>query len=184
MEIQLEQVRFIRINWGAIWAGGVVGLGMQIVLTALGLGIGMRAIDFNVSEPLRNLPVGVEVWSGLAWIFSAFMGAYVAAWLSGSFVRSSGIFHGMVTWGFMMTAFVFGMTLIMSFLIAGKFGALSGIKALSAPPSIETLNAMCWWVFSAGIVSLGFAYLGGRIGVRAAQESSGEQKEQKMYRAA
>jgi hypothetical protein len=183
METQLEQFRFPRINWGAIWAGGVVGLGMQIVLTALGLGIAMRAIDFNVSEPLRNLPVGVEVWSGLAWIFAAFMGAYVSAWFSGSFLRSSGIFHGMVTWGFMMSAF---MTVIMGLLIAGKYGAFSGVKGLTGPLSVETLDAMCWWLFGAGLVSLGFAYLGGRIGVRAAQESMSEQNmsEQKMYRAA
>ena len=114
------------------------------------------------------------MWSGLAWIFSAFMGAYVAAWLSGSFLRSSGIFHGMVTWGFMMSAFVFDMTLIMGFLIVSRHGAVS-------MPSIETLDAMCWWLFAAGLVSLGFAYLGGRIGVRAAQETLAEEK---MYRAA
>jgi len=170
----IEQWRLSRINWGAIWAGGVVGLGMQIVLTALGLGMGMQVSTFNVSEPLRNLPVGVEVWSGLAWIFSAFMGAYVAAWLSGSFLRSSGIFHGMVTWGFMMSAFVFDMTLITGFLIVSRHGVV-------AMPSIETLDAMCWWLFAAGLVSLGFAYLGGRIGVRAAQETLVEEK---MYRAA
>ena len=177
----IEQSRLPRINWGGIWGGVFVGLGIQIVLTALGLGIGLMDIDPNATEPLMRLPVSVEVWSGLAWIFSAFMGAYVAAWLSGSFLRSSGIFHGMVTWGFMLSALMFDMTVMMGFLIAAKYGAFSGINGSTAAPSIETLDTMCWWLFAAGFVSLGFAYLGGRIGVRAAQESIGEQK---MYRAA
>lgn len=184
MESQLEQFRsshVTHVNWGAIWAGAFVGLGIQIVLTALGLGIGMRAIDPSATEPLRNLPVGVEVWSGLAWLFSAFMGAYVAAWLSGSFLRSSGIFHGMVTWGFMMSAFVFLATTTIGFLIGGNYGVLGGIKGLASVPPVQTLDAMCWWLFAAGIVSLGFAYLGGRVGVKAAQESIGEER---RYRAA
>ena len=179
MESQLEQFRFSRINWGGIWAGAFVGLGIQIVLTALGLGIGLMAIDPNAAEPLTHLPVGVEVWSGLAWLFSAFMGAYVAAWLSGSFLRSNGIFHGMVTWGFLMSAFVF--LAMMGFLLGGDYGILAGIKGLAPVPSVNTLNALCWWLFTAGIVSLGFAYLGGRVGVRAAQETLGKEK---MYRAA
>lgn len=182
MESQvLEQFRFSRINWGAIWAGSFVGFGIQLVLTALGLGIGLWAIDPAVNEPLRNLPVGVEVWSGLAWLFSAFMGAYVAAWLSGSFLRSSGVFHGMVTWGLMMSALILLDTTIMGFLMVGNYGNLSGIKGLVPVPSVETLDAICWWLFASGIVSLGFAYLGGRIGVKAAQESIGEKN---MYRAA
>jgi hypothetical protein len=181
METQLEQFRFSRINWGGVWAGDFVGLGIQIVLMALGLGIGLMGIDPNATEPLTRLPVSVEVWSGLAWLFSAFMGAYVAAWLSGSFLRSQGIFHGMVTWGFLMSAFVFLATTTMGFLIGGSYGILAGIKGLAAAPSVETLDAMCWWLFAAGIVSLGFAYLGGRVGVLAAQESMGKEK---MYRAA
>lgn len=182
METQiLEQRRVSCINWGGIWAGVFVGLGIQIVLTALGLGIGLRAIDPNMTEPLTRVPLGVEVWSGLAWLFSAFMGAYVAAWLSGSFLRSTGIFHGMVTWGFMMSAFVFLATTMMGFLLGGNYGILGGIKGLAPSPSVDTLDALCWWIFGAGIVSLGFAYLGGRVGARAAQETLGEEK---MYRAA
>jgi hypothetical protein len=181
METQLEHFRFSRINWGGIWAGAFVGLGIQIVLTSLGLGIGLMGIDPNATEPLTHLPVVVEVWSGLAWLFSAFMAAYVAAWLSGSFLRSNGIFHGMVTWGFMMSAFVFLATTMMGFLLGGDYGILVGIKGLAPAPSVETLNAMCWWLFAAGILSLGFAYLGGRIGVRAAQETLVEEK---MNRAA
>lgn len=41
------------------------------------------------------------------------------------------------------------------------------------------LQAAAWWMFLSGIVSLGCAYLGGRIGVRAAEHSIKEKGAQR-----
>jgi len=48
-------------------------------------------------------------------------------------------------------------------------------------PMTPLMKAAAWWAFASGIVSLGCAYLGGRIGVRAAEHSL---KEKGVQRAA
>src|SRR5213593_4841600 len=91
-----QHQRHARVTWAGIWAGLFVGLGIQIMLTSLGLGIGLTSSGSSATDYIIHLPRGVEVWSGLVWLFSAFLGGYVAAWMSGAYSRSAGVFHGFV----------------------------------------------------------------------------------------
>ena len=150
------------MSWAGIWAGLFVGLGIQIVLTALGLGIGLTASGSSATDYIAHLPKGVEVWSGLVWLLSAFLGGYVAAWMSGAYDRAAGVFHGFVTWGMILTALFYTGTTMMGFML---------LKGLATVPMTPLLKAASWWIFVCGIISLGCAYLGGRIGVRAAEHS-------------
>src|SRR5439155_1421676 len=85
MDTQALTGQHSRVSWAGIWAGLFVGLGIQIVLTALGLGIGLIASGSSATDYIAHLPKGVEVWSGLVWLLSAFLGGYVAAWMSGAY---------------------------------------------------------------------------------------------------
>lgn len=160
-----------RASWAGIWAGLFAGLGVQIMLTALGVGIGLTSSGSSATDFIRNLPVGVELWSGLVWLFSAFLGGYVAAWMSGAYDRADGVFHGFVTWG-VMTAVLFDAVLILMALMR-----LTGHVTMPMTPLVKTA---AWWMFWGGIVSLGCAYLGGRIGVRAAEHSVEKKAMQKV----
>jgi hypothetical protein len=157
-----HQSRHSRVSWGGIWAGLFVGLGIQIMLTALGLGIGLTSSGSSATDYIIHLPRGVEVWSGLVWLFSTFLGGYVAAWMSGAYDRAAGVFHGFVTWGIMMTV-LFGTTMLSM--------ELMRLTIHMTTPMTPLVKAAAWWAFVSGIISLGCAYLGGRIGVRAAEHS-------------
>ncbi len=162
MDTQTLTSQHSRVSWGGIWAGLFVGLGVQIMLTALGLGIGLTSSGSSATDYIIHLPRGVEVWSGLVWLFSAFLGGYVAAWMSGSYDRAAGVFHGFVTWGIMMTA-LFGTAMLLM--------ELMRLTIHMTTPMTPLVKAAAWWAFVSGIISLGCAYLGGRIGVRAAEHS-------------
>ena len=157
-----QHVRRARVSWAGIWAGLFAGLGIQIMLTSLGLGVGLTSSGTSATDYVKNLPMGVEVWTGLVWLFSAFLAGYVAAWMSGAYDRADGVFHGFATWGLMMTVLFCSATLMTG---------LMRIEQFATFPLTPLLKASAWWMFVCGIISLGCAYLGGRIGVRAAEQS-------------
>src|SRR5207237_10838835 len=158
MDTQTLTSQHSRVSWGGICGGLFVGLGIQIMLTALGLGIGLTSSGSSATDYIAHLPRGVEVWSGLVWLFSAFLGGYVAAWMSGAYDRSAGVFHGFVTWGIMMTVLLGAAIVLME---------LMRLTIHMTTPMTPLVKAAAWWAFATGIVSLGSASLAGGIGIRA-----------------
>jgi hypothetical protein len=142
-----------RIRWGGVWAGFFVALGAQVVLASIGLGTGLHAAERSGAE---TLPVGIMIWTAIAWLFAAFLGGYVAVWMSGVYTYWEGMFHGLVTWGLLMSALAYLPTV-------GSL-AILGQPAQTMSP-IETTS---WWLFGGGIFSLASAVYGGIVGARAA----------------
>jgi hypothetical protein len=113
-----------RIKWTAVWAGLVVGMSAQLVLTLLGLAIGASSIDLKDAQPTEGIPLGAGLWTGLSLLLSAFIGGYVTARLSGNSVRSDGMYHGAVVWGVTWLVFAWLTTTAMSFMLGGVFSTL------------------------------------------------------------
>ena len=113
-----------RIKWTAVWAGLVVGMSSQLVLTLLGLAIGAWSIDLKAAQPGGGIPLGAGLWTGLSLLLSAFIGGAVTARLSGVTVRSDGMYHGVVVWGITWLVFAWLTTTAMSFMLGSVFSAL------------------------------------------------------------
>lgn len=110
-----------RIKWSAVFAGWAVGLAIQMVLTLMGLGFGAWAIDMRESDPGQGIPIGAALWTGVSMLISAFAGGYVTSRLSGSYVRSDGIYHGIVVWGVNWLIFAWLTTTAMATMVGGAF---------------------------------------------------------------
>jgi hypothetical protein len=110
-----------RVKWSAIFAGWAVGLAAQMVLTLLGLGIGAWAIDVRDSNATDGIPVGAGIWTGVSMLVSAFIGGYITARMSGSSLRSDGLYHGIVVWGVNWLIFAWLTTTAMATMIGGAF---------------------------------------------------------------
>ena len=74
-----------------MFAGFVVGVAVQLVLTLLGLAIGASSTNLHDSQPAERIPLGTETWTGLSLLISAFMGGLVTSRLSYAPLRSDGM---------------------------------------------------------------------------------------------
>lgn len=95
---------FSALRWGAIMAGVVVGVSVQLVLTLLGVATGLSAIGLDASESTGA--AGPLLWAGISMLISAFIGGYVAARSSGLKRKSDGVLHGATAWGVTTLFFV------------------------------------------------------------------------------
>jgi hypothetical protein len=113
-----------RVSWGAIFAGTVVALVVQIVLTLLGLSIGLGVVSQSpTTGTLGGIGIGAGVWLVVSTLVSLFIGGYVASRLAGSPTRQDGAWHGVVVWAFA--------TLLSVYLATSAVGtAVSGISGL------------------------------------------------------
>jgi hypothetical protein len=90
---------FRGISWGAVWAGVMIALGMEALLTMFGLFVGFRMYDWQAANPWRGITAWSTIWYFVTVGWSMFFGAWCAARLSGLPVRESGILHGITVWG-------------------------------------------------------------------------------------
>lgn len=114
--------RITAIRWGAVLAGIVVGLSVNLLLAFLGMATGLTAADTMRNE--TGISWAMVIWTGVSMLIAAFVGGYVAAVMSGLRRTMDGVLHGTVAWGATtLLAVVFS-----SSIIGGLFGTLfSGV---------------------------------------------------------
>jgi hypothetical protein len=173
-----------RISWGAVWAGVVSALGMQILFVLFGLFIGFAI--FNPAAPGQL--GGVSFWSKIWYLVTAacslFFGGWVAARLGVTTNRRSGALHGITTWGLASVAVLVIMLFSLGALVSDTLGAVrtavvasAGGAAPATPPvqvnpQAATANAASWFMTTSlflwlgSLVSLCTGILGGMAGAR------------------
>lgn len=95
------------LSWRAIIAGTVAGLAIHLLLTLLGLGLGIGSLEPITDEnPATKLGLGAAI----AWGVSALIALWSGGWVAGRFVpatfRRSGALHGFLVWSVAMIAMV------------------------------------------------------------------------------
>ncbi len=120
-----------RISWGAIFAGTLLALVVQLVLSLLGLGVGMSTIN-PMSEggnPAAGLGVGAGIWWLIASLISLYTGGWVAGRLAGIPRTTDSTLHGVLTWGLVTIATFYLISTSVGALISGASGIVG--KGLS-----------------------------------------------------
>jgi hypothetical protein len=140
-----------RVAWGAIFAGVVVALVIQVMLTMLGVGIGMATLDpaSGDNPAASTFSITAAVWWFISGILAAFAGGYVAARMSGRTVPTTGAFHGLTTWAFTTLVVLYLLTTTAGNLVGGVFSgvasAIGGVGqtvAQSAAPLLAEANPL------------------------------------------
>lgn len=132
----VHHARFPAIHWGAIFAGIVVGLAVQLVLAVLGLAAGLSAIDMRETNAgVENPATWAAVWHGFSMLTAAFVGGYVAARMSGLLRKTDGLLHGFVAWG--ATTLLFA---VLSMTAAGAFfgGVFYNATSMATAQSVDS----------------------------------------------
>jgi hypothetical protein len=180
-----------RINWGAIWTGVVVALGMMFMLKLFGLFVGFRMYNPDAAKPWAGLMGWTGVWYLVTAAFSMYVGGWCAARSSGSWRGGDGILHGLATWGLTTVAAMTVATLALWAVIregitvmaaamttlepAGPGtgtsrvppGAMNQLQAHAGPISqamAHTISNFSLLIFCSLALGLLFAVLGGWIG--------------------
>jgi ElaB/YqjD/DUF883 family membrane-anchored ribosome-binding protein len=118
-----------RVSWAAVFAGFVVAVVVQLMLTMLGVGIGASTINpLTEASPAAGIGVGSGIWLVLSTLVSLFAGGWVAGRLSGMPAKIDGSLHGILAWGLAMIATVY----LLSSAIAGIVGGTANLLGASA----------------------------------------------------
>ncbi len=120
-----------RISWGAIFAGVVIAVAVQLVMGILGTGIGLSMVD-----PVQGSTPGAAgfgIGAGLYWLITTVValgaGGYAAARVSGVTEKFDALVHGLVVWGVTLLLTMYLLTSAVGGIIGGAFrtvGAVAG----------------------------------------------------------
>lgn len=116
-----------RMSWGAVLAGAVVALATMAVFGALGMAVGLAAVQPNQSaDTLQGITIAAGVY-GLISVFIAFMlGGWVSGRLSVTSYRDDRWLHGFATWAVSTVALVWLVGAAGGGIFAGGMSALGG----------------------------------------------------------
>ncbi len=117
-QVRISEVPNLR--WSAILGGAVAALGVSALLYALGLALGLSAIDPKDPGSVRPSSIFTGIWAVAVSLIALFVGGYVAARGAGALTRMSGALHGIIMWGLTVVA---GMWLLGSVASTAMFSA-------------------------------------------------------------
>jgi hypothetical protein len=119
-----------RTSWGAIFAGTVVVLATQILLSMLGIGIGASTVNpMTEQDPASGLGTGAAIWFGISTLISLFLGGWVAGRLAGVPLKTDSMLHGLLTWGLSTLLTFYLLTSAIGGLLGGTARALGGVAS-------------------------------------------------------
>ena len=140
-----------QVSWGAIFAGVVVALVVQVLLTMLGVGIGIATLDPGTGDnpAASTFSVVTVLWYVVSGILAAFAGGYIAARMSGKTAATTGALHGLTTWAFTTLLVLYLLSTAVGSIVAGAFsgvahavGGMGQTVAQAAGPIVAQSNPL------------------------------------------
>jgi hypothetical protein len=174
-----------RVRWPAVVGGLVLSFATQLILTSLGIWIGLITATPSPSGGLpTSLATGLGIWTAISALISLFVGGWFAARMAGVAGRLDGAANGLTVWatslflGALLSSFtsLLGVGSLLGFRLGtGGTGDILGALGLTALPNIPAdqvaairsfaANAAGYFLLGA-ILSLITAVLGGYVGAR------------------
>ena len=138
-----DGVSLKRVSWSAIFAGVVVTLSAQLLLSLLGVAIGLGTIDPATADTpgATSLGIGAGLWWLVSTIVSLVLGGYTAAWLAGIGRRFDGMLHGLVTWGVTLLLTLYLLSSAIGGAIGGAFTVIGNVTGAAASAAGEGIRA-------------------------------------------
>lgn len=146
-ELDLQKEHPHRLSWGAIFGGAVMALGVWVLLYALGLALGLSAVDAGDPASLRKSAIGTGIWSAIAPLIALFIGGIVAGRSAGVTDRLGAALHGGVMWGLTTLAGIYLIANLLGSIIGGAAqlggqvaGAAGSAAAQQGPQAAQALG--------------------------------------------
>lgn len=112
-----------RVRWGPIVAGIVVAIATQLVLSALGVAIGLTTGAGGT--PAGDIGLGIGIWSIVSLLIALFLGSWVTTSTCGPMNNNTALLHGLILWA---TTLALSAWLVTTG-VTGAFGIAAGNAA-------------------------------------------------------
>ena len=141
-----DEVRTIlmnRVSWGAVMAGVMVALVVQLILNMLGIGLGAASFDpvANTSPSATTFSLMAAVWWVLSGVLAALAGGYTAGRMAGQTNETAGAWHGLTAWAVTTLVVFYLLTTSVGAIVGGAFrtlGSVAGGAAQTVGSSVQT----------------------------------------------
>jgi hypothetical protein len=129
-----------RISWGAIFAGVIIAMAVQFLLSLLGTGIGMSTVDpVQGDTPSAGaFGVGAGIWWTVSSLIALFIGGWAAGHLAGNPLKKDGALHGFLTWALSTLVMLYLISSAVGTVVGGAFNMLGTTVTAAAPQVAET----------------------------------------------
>lgn len=115
----------MKVSWGGIFGGVLVAVGLLMLLTALGLAVGISAAQPGETEA-STLGTGAAIWAGLSLLLALFVGAMVSTRISAITDGATGFFEGALVWVVSILLMVYFASSGIGMLAGGAFKLVGG----------------------------------------------------------
>lgn len=115
----------MRVSWGGIWGGVLVALGLLMLLTALGVAVGISAVEPGETDGAA-LGTGAGIWAAVSLLLALFVGGMVATRIGAIFDRTTGFFEGALVWVVSLLLIGYLATSGISMVAGGAFRMIGG----------------------------------------------------------
>lgn len=129
----MRTIMLNRVSWGAILAGVVVSLVVQLMLNLLGLGIGASSLTTAASADnpsAASLSIGAAIWWTVSALIAAYLGGVTAGRLSGKPKVGTAGWHGLTAWALTTLLVLYLLTTTIGSIVGGGFSALGSAAGI------------------------------------------------------
>jgi hypothetical protein len=119
-----------RVPWGGVMSGFVVAMGTILLLTALGMAIGITTLgDPRASTDYieSGLGIGASIWGGITLLLASFLGGMVSTQVTDRPDRGGAFIHGTLVWTLVSVFLLWLVGQGISFGLSNLFSALGGL---------------------------------------------------------
>jgi len=131
-----------RVRWSGVMSGLFVAIGTLILLTALGLAIGITALGdprMATSETASGLGIGAGIWTFITLLIAYFLGGMVSSQVTDRPDRTGAVIHGALVWVLFM---LFLLWLMVSGISLGLTGLFGTVRTLAQSAGAVGMGAM------------------------------------------
>ena len=115
----------MKVSWGGIFGGVLVAVGLLILLTALGVAIGISAAQPGETEA-STLGTGAGIWTAASLLLALFIGGMVATRIGAISDGATGFFEGALVWVVSVLLVLYSASVGVSSIAGGAFSMLGG----------------------------------------------------------
>jgi len=156
----------MRVSWGGVFGGVLVALGFLLLMTALGVAVGITAAQPGETDT-GTLGAGAGIWAAVSLLVALFVGGWVSTRIGAIFDGTTGFFEGALVWVVSVLLMLCMAGTGLGMLFGGASELVGGAaQALSSALQSSQATSAAWITFGALLLSLLAAVFGAMAGRR------------------